>query len=576
MSGTRDELRLDRRRMLAFAALGSFAPAAAAIASTTRTSSDTIAACSPFAGMEFTPAEREQMLTTVDSQLDRLRMLRAVDFENDLAPAELFDPRLPGWTIRPLPDGVARNAAPPALPQNVDDIAFAPAWHQTAWLARGKLRSRELVDIYLERIAARGPRLECFVAVLADAARAEAETLDRERSQGQVRGPLHGLPYGLKDLIDAAGTSTTWGAEPFRNRVAATDAAIVSRLRAAGAILLAKTSCGALAYGDIWFGGRTRNPWNIEEGSSGSSAGSAAAVADGLCSFAIGTETMGSIVAPSARCGTVGLRPTFGRVARTGAMALCWSLDKIGALGRSVDDVGLVLAAINGGDMGDPASIDMPLSRPPEIDPARVTLGYRQQWFDAGRPTDRAMLAAARKAGFRLVEVAMPKTSPKLLGAIVVTEAAAAFEQITLDDIDDQLAWQEEAAWPNSWRAARFEPAIGYIQAQRLRRRLMQEFAETMAGVDALLHPNDAGDLLAIGNHTGYPALVLPSGFLPQPTRKGFVGYVAPSDVPRGVAVRNVPFTTTLTGHLFDEPRLLAIGAVLERQMQLGRRRPPE
>ncbi len=360
---------------------------------------------------------------------------------------------------------------------------------------------------------------------------------------------------------------TTWGAEPWRDRIAPRDAVVVERLRAAGAVLLAKTSCGAIAYGDIWYGGRTRNPWNPDEGSSGSSAGSAAAVADGLCAFAIGTETMGSIVSPSARCGTAGLRPTFGRVARTGGMALCWSLDKVGAIARSARDTGLVVAAINGADAGDPGSIAMPFAAMPRIDPVEIRLGYRPEWFEAGPPTNRAALAAARAAGFRLVEIALPATDPGLLGAIVMVESAAAFETLTLSGADDSLAWQEDAAWPNGWRATRFEPAIGYVQAQRLRRRLMHEFATTMADVDAILHPNDAGGLLGIGNHTGYPALVLPAGLVDQPTRPRSVTHIEPARMPPGAARHRVPFAISITGHLFDEPRLLAIGERLEQHL---------
>lgn len=565
---------IDRRRLLAGLAAAGTATVASAATPSAKTSDELIAACDRFAGLDFTPAERRQMLATVDEQLDRLRALRATRLENALGPAETFDPRLPGWVPRPLPEQAARPARAPPLPQDKDDIAFAPAWQQAAWIASGKLPSLALVDIYLERIAARAPALFCFVTILGDAARAEAEALDRETARGHSRGPLHGLPYGLKDLFDTAEVRTTWGAEPYRDRIPTADAVVVARLRAAGAVLIGKTSCGAIAYGDIWFGGRTRNPWNHEEGSSGSSAGSAAAVADGLCSFAIGTETMGSIVAPSARCGTVGLRPSFGRVARTGAMALCWSLDKVGALARSVTDTGLVVQAINGADRGDPASLDQPFAHTPAIDPAAIRIGIRAEWFANALPTDRAALAAARAAGFQLVEIDMPKTDTDLLGGIVIVEAAAAFEELTLSGADDTLKWQDEAAWPNSWRAARFEPAIGYVQAQRLRRRLMTEFAQTMAGVDAVLHPNDSGHLLPIGNHTGYPALVVSAGFLDQPTRTGFSTHLEVAAGAAAGSLHRVPFTVTLTGHLFDEPRLLAIGMELERRLAVAGARP--
>ncbi|MDB5685341.1 MAG: Amidase, partial [Sphingomonas bacterium] len=356
---------IDRRQLLAGVAVAGIASAAAAADaaagdSPAKVTDEVIAACDRFAGLDFTAAERQQMLATVDEQLDRLRALRAVRMENELAPAVTFDPRLPGWRLPQGPTQAAQPPSPPPLPSSPEDIAFAPAWQQAAWIASGRLTSRALVDVYLARIARLAPDLLCFVTVTGDHARAEAAVLDREAAAGRVRGPLHGLPYGLKDLFDTAGVRTTWGAEPYRDRVPTRDAAVVARLRAAGAVLIGKTSCGAIAYGDIWFGGRTRNPWNRAEGSSGSSAGSASAVAAGLCSFAIGTETMGSIVAPSARCGTVGLRPSFGRVPRTRGMALCWSYDKVGAIARSVADAGMVVRAVHGADGSDAGSIDMP------------------------------------------------------------------------------------------------------------------------------------------------------------------------------------------------------------------------
>ena len=557
---------IDRRELLA-AGAGLGLAGAAGAATPAKVTAELIATCDRFAGLDFTAPERAQMLDTIDEQLDRLRRLRGVPLENDLGPAEVFDPRLPGWKPRGASGRAARPEPLPPLPAGGEDIAFAPAWMQAGWIARGKLTSRSLTDLYLARIADKGAKLEAFITVMADNARAEADARDREHARGKRRGPLHGLPYGLKDLFDTAGVATTWGAEPYRGRVPTADAAIVTRLREAGAVLLAKTSCGAIAYGDIWFGGRTRNPWNPAEGSSGSSAGSAAAVAAGLCSFAIGSETMGSIVSPSTRCGIVGLRPTFGRVARSGAMALCWSLDKIGALARATADAALVIGAINGADDGDPGSIDMPWAKVPAIDPRTVKLGYRPEWFAGGNDVDRASLAAARAAGFMLVEVAMPKTDPALLGAIVAVEAAAAFEELTLDGRDDSLKWQDAAAWPNGWRASRLEPAIGYVQAQRLRRRLMTEFAATMAPVDAILHPNGVGNLTGIGNHCGYPALIQPAGMLPQPTRTGFTTYFDPTKIAPGTTLHRVPFPIVLTGHLFDEPRLVAIGQHLERAL---------
>jgi Asp-tRNA(Asn)/Glu-tRNA(Gln) amidotransferase A subunit family amidase len=561
---------LDRRMFLS----GGVAAAGAALPASAATGTVPPATCAPLTGLTFTAAEQQQMLGAVDDIVERARRIAQLRLENALAPAELFDPRLPGWTPR-TPSGTPspRPALPP-LPRDAEAIAFAPAWQLSGWIAQRRLSARNLTDLYLQRIASRAGRLNCIATLVADQARADADRLDREQAAGRWRGPLHGLPYGLKDLIDTAGVRTAWGAEPYRDRVPTTDATIVTRLRKAGAILIAKTSCGAIAYGDIWYGGRTRNPWNVEEGSSGSSAGSAAAVADGLCAFAIGTETMGSIISPSTRCGAVGFRPTFGRVPRSGAMALCWSFDKIGVIARDAGDMASVLAAMAGADGVDPSCWSLPFERA-AVDPAKVTLGYRPDWFENALPTDRAMLAAARRAGFRMVDVTMPDVDLSLLGGLVVTEAAAAFADLTADGRDDLLAWQDDAAWPNSWRAAHFETAVNYIQAQRLRRRLMQQFAATMAPVDAILHPNDAAGLLAIGNHCGYPAIVMPSGFIDQPTRTGFTSYIPPEKQTAGARRRPVPFGTTLTGHLFDEARLLAIAEMIAARMPTWTKRQP-
>ena len=533
------------------------------------------AGCQALTGLSFTDREQQQMLGAVDDIIDRARALAAVRIDNALPPAELFDPRLPGWEAASSSEALPMEPAVPAMPSSAEDIAFAPAWQLAEWIQRGKLKARTLTDIYLDRIERRAGRLECIAVLLADQARAEADACDRDLAAGRIRGPLHGLPYGLKDLIDTADIATDWGATPYEGRVPAEDATVVKRLREAGAILLAKTTCGAIAYGDIWHGGRTRNPWNIEEGSSGSSAGSAAAVVDGLCAFAIGTETMGSIIAPSARCGTVGLRPTFGRVPRTGAMALCWSLDKIGVIARDPIDGMAVLPVLNGPDGTDPCALEEKLQDVPRIDPKRIRIGYRPEWFAAGTAVDRKALEAAKRVGFDLVEIDMPGLDLDGLGGIVVLEAAAAFQELTANGRDDLLKWQDDIAWPNSWRAAHFETAVNYIQAQRLRRKLMHEFATVMTGVDAILHPNDAGGLLAIGNHCGYPALVMPAGFLEQPTREGFTAYVAPDDVKPGVSMRRVPFAVTLTGRLFDEARLVAIGQKLSGALSVGLLRPP-
>ncbi len=327
-------------------------------------------------GIAYTPAEREQMVGNLEGQIASAIARRKLRFDNSMPTASRFDPRLPNFRM-PAP-GLPRFSRIPVrpLPDDEADIAFASIGDLAAWIGAGALTSRRLTQIYLSRIDALGPKLECFATVTAKRALAEADAADALLRGGVNLGPLHGVPYGLKDLFDTNGISTGWGAEPYRDRVPAADATIVRKLRAAGAVLLGKTTVGALAYNDIWYGGRTRNPWNLNEGSSGSSAGSASATAAGLCAFSIGTETLGSITSPSQRCGTTGLRPTFGRVSRAGGMALCWSLDKVGPICRFVEDTAAVLAAINGADGADRFSIEAPFRFDAEADICGLKLGY--------------------------------------------------------------------------------------------------------------------------------------------------------------------------------------------------------
>ncbi|MHA6288198.1 amidase, partial [Maricaulis sp. CAU 1757] len=477
---------------------------------------------------------------------------------------------LPGRTYRGQDNRVSGgNGEAGPLPAGETDIAFAPVWKLSAWIANGQLTSRRLTDIYLRRIERHAGLLECFVTVMADQARAEADARDRERLSGQIRGPLHGIPYGLKDIIDAEGVRISWGAMPYRDRVADSDATVTRRLREAGAVLLGKTTNGAIAYGDRWFGGTTRNPWNIQEGSSGSSAGSASATAAGLVGFAIGTETLGSIVSPSNRCGNTGLRPTFGRVSRHGAMALCWSLDKIGPMTRSVDDTAYVLAALNGHDPADPASLDVGFEADLAASPRGMRLGYAPAWFEAGTDADRAALDAARAAGVELVEVELPDLPYDALFAVVEAEAAAAFEELTLSNRDDELVWQDAAAWPNTWRRARFISAVDLINIDRFRRQVMQVMEDAFDNVDAMIGPNFAGALLLITNFTGHPQLAFRSGFNQQATRSLF------GSEGDGEGIHRVPQTTSLWAPLFEEGRLITLGRELEARLGVADQRPP-
>jgi Asp-tRNA(Asn)/Glu-tRNA(Gln) amidotransferase A subunit family amidase len=450
-----------------------------------------------------------------------------------------------------------------------EDIAFAPVWAQQAWLSSGALTSVELTEIYLSRIERHAPLLECFVTVTRERALDCAEAMDRERARGHVRGALHGIPYALKDIIDVAGLPATWGATPYRDRVAETTASVATRLDAAGAVLLGKTTLGALAYGDVWFGGQTRNPFNTEEGSSGSSAGSAAAVAAGLASFAIGTETMGSIVSPAHRCGATGLRPTFGRVARDGAMALCWSLDKIGPLVRSANDAALVLAVMNGDSADDPASLAHGFEMDFDASPAGLRVGYDPAWFEDAPQPDRDALEAARAVGVELVEISIPQAPHDGLLITLESEAAAAFEHLTLDNVDDALRWQEPAAWPNTWRRARFASAVDLVNADRFRRQLIEEMHLRFAELDAIIGPNFAGDMLLLTNFTGHPQMTFRSGFVQRQTRTLF-GEVADESSP---AVE-VPMTTSVWGPLFEEGRLVTLAQAIENELGVAQRRP--
>lgn len=542
---------------------------------------DDIAGAEALLGVTYTPAERALMLDNLEAQIGWAVARRGVPLGNEAPPACRFDPRLPTTAMPPgesllrLPDAPVRD-----LPATDEDIAFAPATTLAAWIGAGRLTSRRLTEIYLARIERLGPRLACFATVTADLALAEADAVDRLAAQGVHLGPLHGLPYGLKDLFDTRGIVTGWGAEPFRERVPRADAAIVRRLRAAGAVLLGKTSVGALAYNDIWYGGRTRNPWNLEEGSSGSSAGSASATAAGLCAFSIGTETLGSITSPSQRCGTTGLRPTFGRVSRQGAMALCPSLDKVGPICRSVADTALVLSVLNGGDPADRGSIaaGLQIDLPGRIDGLRV--GVLAGTFDAPGATevDRAALEAMHRLSVEIVPVTLPDLPYGALINVLYAEAAATFEDLTLGGGDDSLTWQDTAAWPNTFRKARFLSAVDHVQLDRLRYRAMLALDDLFRRVDAVIGPFLTGPMLVASNFTGHPCLHLRAGFLTCGTRSEMsigAGELATGDASAGGPLFRVPQGISLWGRLFQEGPLLALGAALERELGVRDERPP-
>ncbi len=533
---------------------------------------DTVASAEDMFGVRYTQAEREQMLNGLEGWISRAEALRAMEKPNSLAPALTFDPRLPGKTY-PTPEPGVRGlpSSPGPLPTSPADIAYAPVWKQAAWMEAGQISSAELTEIYLARIAAYAGQLECFVTVTAGRARAEARARDEERANGRVRGPLHGVPYTLKDIIDVADLPATWGATVYADRVATETAVVAKRLEDAGAVLLGKTTSGAIAYGDIWHDGVTRNPFNPNEGSSGSSAGPASSTAAALCAFSIGTETLGSIVSPSHRCGTTGLRPTFGRVPRTGAMALCWSLDKIGPIVRSTPDAALVLAAMNGADAGDASSFDAPFGVDFGRDLTGLRVGYNPAWFEQGADPDRAALEAARSLGVELVEFDVDDEPWGALLMQLEAEAAAAFEHLTLEDLDDRLRWQADAAWPNTFRRARFISGVDLVNADRLRRKAMTMMDQRFENLDAIIGPNFAGAMLLITNYTGHPQLAFRSGFTDQPTRTIFG---QPAD--DSAATFSVPYATSLWAPLLREDTALALGAAIEQRLGVADTRPQQ
>jgi len=505
---------------------------------------------------------------------------RKVALEPTLAPATRWDPVLPGLAAKRGPERdrfIRSNSDPGSLPTGDDDIAFAPITQLSQWIEQRKLSSDRLTRIYLKRIEQFDTKLHCVITLTRDLALAQARKADEEIAGGNYRGPLHGIPWGAKDLLDTAGIRTTYGAEPFRNRVPIDDAVVVKRLHEAGAVLVAKLSLGALALNDIWFGGQTMNPWLLEEASSGSSAGPAAATAAGLVAFAIGSETGGSIVSPSMRCGITGLRPTYGRVARTGAMTLCWSLDKLGPMTRTVEDAMLVLHAISGPDASDLASVPSTLDFDAGASVQGLRVGYFPSWMNQNPATavDRAALEAVKKVGMVPIEVAIPDWPYSALNLILFAEGAAAFEELTLSGGMNQLKAQVPDAWPNIFRESRFLSAVDFVQADRFRRKVAQEMARIFSQVDLLLVPSLRDEMLTITNFTGHPSLTLRAGFVEVAKARSDWAPDPNHPLPTFSPARRVPHGITLIGCLFDEGTIASAGLALERAFQVSDQRPP-
>jgi Asp-tRNA(Asn)/Glu-tRNA(Gln) amidotransferase A subunit family amidase len=503
---------------------------------------------------------------------------RKLHIEETIAPATVWNPTLPGHTSGPPNNVFSLSSAPaPALPANEEDIAFAPVAWLAQWIKSRQITSERLTHIYLKRLENFDPKLRCVITLTRDHALDQARNADREIAAGVYRGPLHGIPWGAKDLLDTAGIPTTYGAEPYRDRVPAKDAAVTARLNQAGAVLVAKLSLGSLALNDIWFGGETMNPWLLEEGSSGSSAGPAAAVAAGLVGFAVGSETQGSIVSPSMRCGVTGLRPTYGRVPRTGAMTLSWTCDKLGPMARSVQDTILVLQAISGPDPGDVASVPSKLAFDANADITRLRVGYIPAWMKEAPATDvdRAALETVRKLGMKPVEVSLPDWPYDSLNIILFAEAAAAFEELTLNGKLDELKMQTPDAWPNTFRQSRFLSAVDFVQADRLRRKVAIEMDRVFSEVDLLLVPSLRDEFLVITNFTGHPSLTLRAGFVEVSEARSDWAPDPNHPLPKFAPPRRVPYGVTLVGRLFEEGTLAEAGIAMERAFNVAAQRPP-
>ena len=542
----------------------------------------TFAEAEKLAQVTMSAAEREMAAASwrqsMAPLLERRVGPRKIALEPQIAPATRWNPVLAGESSGPTRDTFVRskNEAIP-LPTSDADIAISPVTQLSRWIEQKTLTSERLTTIYLTRIERFDPMLRCIITLTKDVALAQAKKADAEIAAGRYRGPLHGIPFGVKDLLDTAGIATTYGAEPFRNRVPAADSAVVQRLNEAGAVLIAKLSLGALALNDIWFGGQTMNPWLLEEGASGSSAGPGAATAAGLVGFSIGSETGGSIVSPSMRCGITGLRPTFGRVPRTGAMTLCWSLDKLGPMTRTVEDAMLVLHAITGPDAGDVSSVPSHLEFDATASANGLRVGYFPAWMKENPATDvdRAALETVKKLGMVATEVSLPDWPYGSLQHVLFSEAAAAFEELTLGGGLSTMKVQVPDAWPNLFRQARFLSAVDLVQADRFRRRVATEMAHVFSQVDVLLVPSLRDEMLTLSNFTGHPSLTLRAGFVNVSEARSDWAPDPKNPLPKFSPPRRVPHGVTLVGRLFDEGTVARAGLALERAIGVVGERPP-
>lgn len=509
-------------------------------------------------GLEFSPAEKDSMLRNLNNFRTGYENMRKNKLENAVSPSLVFNPLPHGYY--PDQEQKGQNWGLPTsveLPANDHDIAYMSVAELSTLIRTKKLSSERLTGIYLDRIKKYSDTLECLITLMEVEALEKARAMDQELKNGKIRGPLHGIPYGIKDLLAVKGTKTTWGAMPFKEQVIDETATVVEKLNDAGAVLIGKFTLGALAMGDVWYGGITKNPWNLQQGASGSSAGSASAVSAALVPFAIGTETLGSIVSPSTRNGVTGLRPTFGRVSRHGAMALSWSMDKIGPISRSALDNGIVLSAINGLDSKDQSTIPAALNYSVDNSLKSLKIGYFEELFNADRSSkaiDQRVLEDLKSLGLTLYPVKL-ETSVDVSSMLIMlyAEGAAAFDDLTRSNTDDLLVAQHQGAWPNQFRAARFIPAVEYIQASRNRSVLIEEMHALFQEYDVIISPSFGGNQLQITNLTGHPALCMPNGF----------------------AENGSPTSITFLANLFEEEKLIMLGRAYQEKTDWQKKRPP-
>ena len=523
---------------------------------------ETIACAEEIAGVSFDEAERQMMVDGLKQQAKQIADLHQVSLPNSLPPALRFDPLLPGRTLDTRQKKIVRSkAANQSAPANTDELAFLPVTALSELVRRRLVTSVHLTELYLARLKRFDPMLHCVVTLTEERAMRQARAADEEIARGRYRGALHGIPWGAKDLLAVTGYPTTWGTNPYRTQTFTEDAAVVKRLDAAGAVLVAKLTLGELAMGDTWFGGMTRNPWKVDQGSSGSSAGSATAAAAGLVGFAIGTETLGSISSPATRVGATGLRPTFGRVPRTGAMALSWSMDKIGPLCRSVEDCALVFDAIRGPDGEDLTVHAAAFNWDARLDPRTLRVGYFKAAFERETPQpadtvvkgfDVASLDVFKRLGVSLLPVDVPPLAYGAMRLMLSAEAAAAFDELTRSGRDAEMTQQTPSSWPNAFRTARLIPAVDYVNASRLRTLAMREWQRLFDTVDVIVTPTGGSAQLVATNFTGHPAVILPNGFRDDGT----------------------PVSLTFVGGLFEEAKLCTVARAYQEATGFHRKHP--